>query len=250
MRVQETRNTESKVRSNSNTFQRQVIRFIDNRPSIVKQLKLQNSTNDLIQRKVDGAVVQRAVKEPTMTGSNHGQTVKLNLAVGDTVNDGGTPSVDPDGYDELRTIKQSHGKGAPNWVRFHVLNAKAGGPGNNKGNLTPATGKGNHSTSWTDFETDIKTATANALDRPLDAKIKVNYKQSKTVYWSDGTNTTTTNNKNYPNSISAELDSPAYPNKTYSLDSGDDLGKVPQQFNNSGWKAYSDSMHTTQIDPD
>ena len=160
--------------------------------------------------------------------------------------------MDPDGYDELRTIDQSHGKGAPNWVRFHVLNAKAGGPGNDKGNLTPATGKGNHSTSWTNYETAVKAATAAVGDRPLKTKIKVNYKQSKTIYWKNGGNTTTTNNNNYPNSISAELDSPAYPNKTYSLDSGDDLGKVPQQKNNNGWEAFSAATHSaaSKIAPD
>lgn len=197
-----------------------------------------------------GFVYQRAVKEPEYTGTDHGQTVKLNLAVGDTVTNGGVPSVDPVGYDELRTLKQSHTKGAPNWVRFHVLNALAGGEGNKKGNLTPTTGKGNHSTEWTNFETDIKTATANPASRPLDAKIKVNYKQSKDVYWQDGGgNKLTTNNKNYPNSIKAELTFGTTPKKNYELKSEQDLGKVPQDHNNGTWEAYTDATYTTQILP-
>lgn len=249
MRVQETRNKVNKSKGNSNTFQRQAVQFKDNRIDTIKQLKLQRGANSFIQMQGIG-VVQRAVVDPTYTGVNHGQTVKLDLGVGDTVVNGGAPSVDPDGYDELRTIHQSHLKGTPHWVRFHVLNAKAGGKGNNKGNLTPATGSGNHSANWTKYEDDVKDSTGDPADRPMSTKIKVNYKQSKDIFWKKGAATTKTNNNNYPNSISAELNSPKYPGKTYSLDSGDDLGKIPQQYNNDGWKAYSDATHTTQIAPD
>jgi hypothetical protein len=48
--------------------------------------------------------------------------------------DGGRPSVSPPGWDWLQT-KVEKLKG--NWVRFHIINQKLGGPGNKTWNLVP-----------------------------------------------------------------------------------------------------------------
>ena len=48
--------------------------------------------------------------------------------------DGGRPSVSPPGWDWLQTKVQ---KLKGNWVRFHIINQKLGGPGDKKWNLVP-----------------------------------------------------------------------------------------------------------------
>ncbi|HEY9422101.1 MAG TPA: hypothetical protein VIW92_11860, partial [Thermoanaerobaculia bacterium] len=48
--------------------------------------------------------------------------------------DGGRPSVSPPGWDWLQTKVQ---KLKGNWVRFHIINQKLGGPGNRTWNLVP-----------------------------------------------------------------------------------------------------------------
>ena len=62
---------------------------------------------------------------------------------------GGEPSVCPVGWQYLQ---KTYGSLRGKWVRFHILNQKLGGPGDDCGNLIPTTHAMNHDELWRDFE--------------------------------------------------------------------------------------------------
>lgn len=65
----------------------------------------------------------------------NGKSVPSRLtAIMKNPSDGGRPSVSPPGWDWLQSKVQ---KLKGNWVRFHIINQKLGGPGNKKWNLVP-----------------------------------------------------------------------------------------------------------------
>ena len=91
---------------------------------------------------------------PTLTGTGgKAKTVTSTILPGAL--DGGAPSVAPVGWDWLY---QNLPKVKGTWVRFHILNRKLGGPGNNVLNLIPTTHLDNHSPSWRQFEAAAQAA--------------------------------------------------------------------------------------------
>ncbi|MEM8932423.1 MAG: DNA/RNA non-specific endonuclease [Acidobacteriota bacterium] len=83
------------------------------------------------------------------------------IAVMKEPNDGGTPSVDPPGWDFLKT---KYGKLKGSWVRFHIINAKLGGPGNDTTNLVPTTVALNHNAGWRTLEDAAKDSASEDED--------------------------------------------------------------------------------------
>lgn len=83
------------------------------------------------------------------------------IAIMKEPNDGGTPSVNPPGWDWLR---QKVGRLKGKWVRFHIINAKLGGPGNDSGNLVPTTPAVNTNASWGTLETNAKNSASTDKD--------------------------------------------------------------------------------------
>lgn len=74
---------------------------------------------------------------------------------------GGVPSVDPPGWSWLR---QKFGKLKGKWVRFHIINAKLGGAGNNTSNLVPTTPAVNTNQAWGNLETRAKDSATTDKD--------------------------------------------------------------------------------------
>lgn len=127
-------------------------------------------------------LLQRTYSPPTHLPENQPQTpIISNHNKADEVShillngnrqDGGKPSVSPIGWDWLYN-NMCRVKG--NWVRFHILNEKLGGPGNNKGNLIPARHKDNHSVDWRSFEDSAKNANENGYTLYFHAKVNGYY---------------------------------------------------------------------------
>ncbi|MEM8932421.1 MAG: hypothetical protein AAGE94_14665 [Acidobacteriota bacterium] len=80
------------------------------------------------------------------------------IAVMNDPDDGGRPSVDPPGWDFL---KAKYGRLKGDWVRFHIINAKLGGPGGDPTNLLPTKHRLNHDQRWRSLEEGAK---RSALD--------------------------------------------------------------------------------------
>lgn len=74
---------------------------------------------------------------------------------------GGAPSVDPPGWDWLKT---KFGKLKGSWVRFHIINAQLGGPGNNATNLVPTLHALNHNGGWRTLEDNAKESASDEDD--------------------------------------------------------------------------------------
>lgn len=70
----------------------------------------------------------------------------LSYRGGDPRPQGWGPSADPPGYRYIRLCGLTH-----DWIRFHLVNAKAGGPGTDD-NLVPTSQKTNQSPTWRNME--------------------------------------------------------------------------------------------------
>lgn len=71
---------------------------------------------------------------------------------------GGVPSVDPPGWAWLKT---KFGRLKGTWVRFHIINAELGGPGNNATNLVPTLHALNHNGGWRTLEDNAKASASD-----------------------------------------------------------------------------------------
>jgi hypothetical protein len=76
------------------------------------------------------------------------------ISVMKEADDGGVPSVDPPGWNWL---KGNFGSLKGQWVRFHIINGKLGGPGNSTANLVPTTVATNLHGNWRTMEDEAKT---------------------------------------------------------------------------------------------
>lgn len=84
---------------------------------------------------------------------------------------GSPPSGNPPGYDYIRQLKLTNF-----WIRFHLVNEKAGGPGDSR-NLVPSS-KRDNSRYETTVEQPLKTDVQNAKNKPGDGVffgVEVNY---------------------------------------------------------------------------
>jgi Domain of unknown function (DUF4157)/DNA/RNA non-specific endonuclease len=90
------------------------------------------------------------------TTDDGGETVPEHLiAVMNYPDNGGVPSVDPPGWDWLR---RKFGRLKGQWVRFHLINAQLGGPGNDTENLVPTTNALNQNGGWRNLEDAAKSS--------------------------------------------------------------------------------------------
>ncbi|MFZ3018163.1 MAG: DUF4157 domain-containing protein [Gallionella sp.] len=88
------------------------------------------------------------------TVSHNNATVPArSIAVMKEPPNGGTPSVNPSGWSWLQG---KLGKLKGQWVRFHIINAKLGGPGNDTENLVPTTVASNLNAGWRSVEDEAK----------------------------------------------------------------------------------------------
>ncbi|MGG1516330.1 DNA/RNA non-specific endonuclease [Paenibacillus oryzisoli] len=100
--------------------------------------------------------------ETDETEDHNGETVPSQvLAVMKNPDYGGTPSVDPPGWDWLKT---KYGRLKGSWVRFHIINAELGGPGGDTTNLVPTTTALNHNAGWRQLEEGAKSSAINDDD--------------------------------------------------------------------------------------
>lgn len=174
----------------------QKFNIVDNRPSSIQMAK---------------TIAQ--LKTCTITPGNKGTLVELELVKGETTGTkGSTPSVDPDGWKEVQTLKRT-GNGAGSvdqkFLKFHLWNHNAGGPGDNKGNLTTTTGRANNNSTWNPFEKDLKQyLPAGVAKADIKSKITAEYDNTGTTTWKkNGTqDIVTTNNNDYPSAIKATLE--------------------------------------------
>jgi hypothetical protein len=100
--------------------------------------------------------------ENDATVVHNGETVPSNaLAVMRNPGDGGTPSVDPPGWDWLKT---KFGRLKGHWVRFHIINAQLGGPGGDTTNLVPTLSTLNQNANWRQLEEGAKSSASTDQD--------------------------------------------------------------------------------------
>ena len=194
------------------------------------------------------SIVARKLVKPTYEGDEHATAVSLDMKKGDTLDSGSEPSVEPSGWTELGDMGLTKGKDNNHqWIRFHVLNQKAGGAGDEKGNLTPATQTANHHKSWNGLEKGLKLFVdpehkqGSGAPAPAKFRAKVTYYgDGEDTAWTDGTDTVGVAGKNYPKKIEAKLNITGgeYSDPEYSADldgSGAGLLK-PSEFTPPGWK--------------
>jgi len=194
------------------------------------------------------AVVQREVAEPVYHGGTHATIVELDLKKGDTLADGTKPSADIDGWDELRALGLTQGADNDHaWVKFHVLNQKAGGSGDDAGNLTPATQTANHDSQWNALEKNLKgwvdPEHRHGSGAPADAKFHAvvdYYGSDDDASWTDGAKTIKAKGKDYPKAVKASLQvsgGKEYGDKNYTANlSGSANGLLtPSAFTPPGW---------------
>ncbi|MGW1870420.1 eCIS core domain-containing protein [Streptomyces mauvecolor] len=93
------------------------------------------SGNEVVQRALDYAAVPNGYRFwATTDSSNRAVTAQM---INDGSTTGSTPFADPPGYDYIRSLALTS-----SWVRFHLVNNVAGGPGS-ADNLVPAHGSDN-----------------------------------------------------------------------------------------------------------
>jgi hypothetical protein len=103
------------------------------------------------------------------TTDHNGDTVPEKvIAVMKEPDYGGVPSVDPPGWDWL---KRAFGRLKGQWVRFHIINAELGGPGNDAENLVPTTTAINLNGGWRRLEDAAK---QSAIDNEKWTYLEVN----------------------------------------------------------------------------
>ncbi|UZI27782.1 eCIS core domain-containing protein [Streptomyces sp. VB1] len=115
--------------------------------------------NETVQRVLDYNAVPNGYRFwATPDSSNRAVTAQM-------INDGSTtgsiPFADPPGYDYIRALAQTS-----SWIRFHLVNNVAGGPGS-ADNLVPAHGSDNQTYERT-FEAALKRDVAAAALNPQD----------------------------------------------------------------------------------
>jgi hypothetical protein len=128
---------------------------------------------------------------------------------------GGVPSVDPPGWDWLKT---KFGRLKGQWVRFHIINAELGGPGNDTDNLVPTVVALNHNGGWRTLEDNAK---ASATDDADEDDSTWTYLQAALGY-----------DDNYPAGIPATIDA--------------QWG----QHDGAAWQQVGGNVHLAQINPD
>jgi len=110
--------------------------------------------------------------EKSQQSNHNGEAVPGRLlAVMKSPNDGGKPSVDPPGWDWL---KKKFGRLKGKWVRFHIINAQLGGPGNHTMNLVPTRHTVNHNANWRSLEENAK-VNANMNDEWTYVDVSITY---------------------------------------------------------------------------
>lgn len=106
------------------------------------------------------------------TEDHNGSNVPTrNIAVMKSPPNGGVPSVNPPGWDWLKS-KFGVLKGA--WVRFHLINKHLGGPGNDSYNLVPTEETLNLNGAWRNMEESAKTS-ANVTNRWTYVEVDIVY---------------------------------------------------------------------------
>lgn len=254
--------------------------FHDTRPEALQRQKIQQAANEsaqvrqlmAYQNMAQQHVLQRhpiqsamplqlKVAVPEYSGNGHSTGVRLKAVKGDTMSAGSKPTADVSGFNALKTLGLTNGDDNDHrWVKFHVLNEKAGGSGKDPANLTPASQTANHATDWNTLEKEERNYLEHAhemggsvLADSVEYAAAVGYHGSRTVYWKNSSTgeTLTTDSANYPSAISAKLDvkwKDADIDKSIpaSLDAADGLVR-PEDLDVPGWKAYSDATHKTPI---
>ena len=192
-------------------------------------------------------------RKPVLTpAAGKASTVTLSLAAGETVDNGSVPNADPAGWDALKTLDLTKPANTNDrkYVRFHILNERAGGPGDEIANLSPTTAKANHIAQWAGFETSLKNAVTpgTAVAHPTLFSATLSYPAANTVYWQRSTGkTVTTDDADFPSRIQATL----HVNGAL-VDSADINGQgdglyAPSYFKTVPyWKKYTDNTHATQ----
>lgn len=174
------------------------------------RLSLNSPSRALFQLK---GIVQMKNVIPTIAGGTKGTSVSLHLDAGDSVSQGSVPLVDCDGWTELKSLEltKSTLSDDKKWVRFHLLNEHAGGPGDNPGNLTSTTALANQNSDWGRFEREVKNAIprdGGAAAASVDFNVNVGYPSSNQTIWKKmphGNIQVTTDAANYPNSVTGTL---------------------------------------------
>lgn len=137
------------------------------------------------------------------------------IAVMRNPGDGGTPSVNPPGWAWLKT---KFGKLKGDWVRFHIINAQLGGPGNDASNLVPTTQALNLNGGWRGLEDNAK---ASATDDDDATDSTWTYVEVDLDY-----------DDEYPSGIPESIDA------TWGYDDGDN------------WVQSGGAVHLAQANPD
>lgn len=175
-----------------------------------------------VQREPDGTYANDTPDDDGMywdtntTEDHNGETVPTrNVAVMRNPDYGGAPSVDPPGWDWLKT---KFGRLKGSWVRFHLINAKLGGPGNDPENLVPTLQAVNLNANWRALEDNAK---ASATDEDDEDNSSWTYLDVNVAYDDD-----------YPAGIPETIDA------TWGYDDGDN------------WVQSGGNVHLAQNDPD
>jgi hypothetical protein len=156
------------------------------------------------------ATLQRVAKQPNLKDGEKAEEVVLHLEKGDTTAVGGSPSVKPPGWQEIKNLGLTKGKDNwHSWVRFHLLNEDQGGPDDVR-NLPVTTQKANHDKDWLELESELDVAAKDPEKRPLTYYAFARYNPARTVTWTvkRGKNKKVdvqTQSANYPSQIFGRL---------------------------------------------
>lgn len=102
---------------------------------------------------------------------NHVIVPSASIAVMKRPVERGAPSVNPPGW---QWLQNKFGRLKGDWVRFHIINAKLGGPGNRTSNLVPTKHALNHDGGWRRME-DAAKASATTDDDWTYLEVDINY---------------------------------------------------------------------------
>lgn len=144
------------------------------------------------------------------TDHNGAQVPEKIIGVMKSPDNGGTPSVDPPGWGWLKT---KFGRLKGSWVRFHIINAELGGPGNDAENLVPTVTAVNLNGAWRRLEDDAKHS-ANVDDDWTYVEVDISY------------------DDDYPAGIPADIDA--------------EWG----YHDGTQWAKVGNSVHLSQVNPD
>jgi hypothetical protein len=205
-------------------------------------------------------IVQRAEVEPDYAGDEYATEVSFTVRRGDTFDAGSAPQADNvQGWSTLGPLGLTGGAdNLHRWLRFHILNERAGGSGTEVANLTPTTSMANQIPGWKALEKQLKLyidyGSPVVVDKAV-FKANVQYHDSSEAHWlsTDGTKEADTEASDYPDQIDASLDvtwagTGGFP-KHHEAAIGYDDGLIkPEQLETvAGWTPYSDEEHTKPI---